>query len=123
MGSHAQAPYADIISAQQGTAVEELKARLRARLVSPARPRHDQQRRPHRPQPAASPFAFLRSPPYSLTCAMSEIRRKLVIVGDGACGKVISDPPLFILTLLALQFLTLLPADLSLDCIFKGNVP
>ena len=33
-------------------------------------------------------FHFVRPLPLSCTTVMSEIRRKLVIVGDGACGKV-----------------------------------
>lgn len=31
---------------------------------------------------------------------MADIRRKLVIVGDGACGKVLSPPWFFVLHLL-----------------------
>lgn len=47
---------------------------------------------------------------------MSEIRRKLVIVGDGACGKVV---PLLIV--LPTQLTPL--SDLSLDRLFQGHVP
>lgn len=50
---------------------------------------------------------------------MAELRRKLVIVGDGACGKVILaifptiDPPNMLI----------LSSDLSLNCLLKGHIP
>jgi hypothetical protein len=50
---------------------------------------------------------------------MAEIRRKLVIVGDGACGKVIfCISPTIYLSNLSNFF-----SDLSLDCLFKGHIP
>ena len=50
---------------------------------------------------------------------MAEIRRKLVIVGDGACGKVI----LGILPTIYLSNLSIFFSDLSFDCLFKGHIP
>ena len=47
---------------------------------------------------------------------MSEIRRKLVIVGDGACGKVC-----FYLVGAHTHFIS--PSDLSLDCLFQRHIP
>lgn len=71
---------------------EALKARLRARLVSllqapVASPTSS-------PPPYCPPSSFClarprqHSPSAPSNSLMSEIRRKLVIVGDGACGKV-----------------------------------
>jgi hypothetical protein len=48
---------------------------------------------------------------------MAEIRRKLVIVGDGACGKVLSLPGFFFLFLPAND-----PTDLPLDRLFQGHI-
>ncbi len=50
---------------------------------------------------------------------MAEIRRKLVIVGDGACGKVI----LCIFPTISLSNLSIFFSDLSLDCLLKGHIP
>ena len=50
---------------------------------------------------------------------MAEIRRKLVIVGDGACGKVVLD----IFLTVSLPNLSNYFSDLSLDCLFKGHIP
>jgi hypothetical protein len=59
--------------------------------------------------------------PSSLIPMSSEIRRKLVIVGDGACGKV---------NLLALSSSSLpassypeFPLDLPVDRLFQGHIP
>jgi hypothetical protein len=48
---------------------------------------------------------------------MAEIRRKLVIVGDGACGKV-NLPSLAVQDVQLTSFL-----DLSADCVFERDVP
>jgi GTPase SAR1 family protein len=53
---------------------------------------------------------------------MSEIRRKLVIVGDGACGKV-CKLALSVAERLRLDGLMLTYPDLSLDRVFQGNIP
>jgi hypothetical protein len=49
---------------------------------------------------------------------MAEIRRKLVIVGDGACGKVLSLPRVFFLFFPANDSST----DLPLDRLFQGHI-
>jgi len=49
---------------------------------------------------------------------MADIRRKLVIVGDGACGKVLSQPFGFY----SFQ-LTALYADLPPDRLFQRHIP
>ena len=56
--------------------------------------------------------------PYLSHSIMSEIRRKLVIVGDGACGKV----TLGMFPTISLSNLSFF-SDLSLDCLFEGHVP
>lgn len=77
------------------------------------------------PLPAASPSSPSPSPtptPTSTTTdrppAMSEIRRKLVIVGDGACGKVRPAcrrlPPVLTVSW---------SPDLSLDRVLERHIP
>ena len=52
---------------------------------------------------------------------MSEIRRKLVIVGDGACGKVASYKKFIIQFHLNRTAFSL--SDLSSYCLLEGNIP
>ena len=51
---------------------------------------------------------------------MSEIRRKLVIVGDGACGKVSISP---VCSAFSTLFTGLFPLDLLVDCLLQRNIP
>ena len=54
---------------------------------------------------------------------MSEIRRKLVIVGDGACGKVCCCALFKNGAVLTNDRCPFIFTDLSVDCVFQGNVP
>lgn len=59
--------------------------------------------------------------------AGDSLRRKLVIVGDGACGKVgknvLVDIQCRILTDNCASFPLSQPSDLSFDCLQSWNVP